>query len=81
MAAMTSVDKSFNLAQIAWNKGNKTYNTIPRQWSLFCVVLLYQEGFPIVPAIEFNHFCIVLDSVQAIFKMAANRILFCPNAN
>ena len=81
MAAMTSVDKSFNLAQIAWNKRNKTYNTIPRQWSLFCVVLLYQEGFPIVPAIEFNHFCIVLDSVQAIFKMAANRILFCPNAN
>ena len=81
MAAMTSVDKSFNPAQIAWNKRNKTHNTIPRQWSLFCVVLLYQEGFAIVPAIEFNQFCIVLDSVQATFKMADNRLLFCPHAN
>ena len=81
IAAMTSVDKSFNPVQIAWNKRNKTHNTIPRQWSLFCVVLLYQEGFAIVPAIEFNQFCIVLDSVQATFKMAANRILFCPHAN
>ena len=81
IAAMTSVDKSFNPAQIAWNKRNKTHNTIPRQWSFFYVVLLYQEGFAIVPAIEFNQFCIVLDSVQATFKMAANRILFCPHAN
>ena len=81
IAAMTSVDKSFNPAQIAWNKRNKTHNTIPRQWSLFCVVLLYQEGFAIVPAIEFNQFCIVSDSVQATFKMAANRILFCPHNN
>ena len=63
MAAMTSVDKSFNPAQIAWNKRRKTNNTIPRQWSLFCVVLLYQESFLIVPT---NQFCIVLDSVQRL---------------
>ena len=43
MAAITSVEKRFNPAQITSNKRNKKNNTIPRQWSLFCVVPLYRR--------------------------------------
>ena len=68
MAAMTSVDKSFNPAQIAWNKRNKTHNTIPRQWSLFCVVLLYQEGFAIVPAIDSTNFVLFWTQFKLLSK-------------
>ena len=42
-----------------WKQRTAIHNTLPRQWSFFCVVLLYQEGFSIVSSVEFNRFCIV----------------------
>ena len=41
----------FISTQVTCNKRNKIHNKTPRQWSLFCVVLFYQEGFSIVTAI------------------------------
>ena len=50
----------FILVEMTWNKRNEIHYTILRQWSVFCVVQWYQEGFSIVLSIEFNRLCIVL---------------------
>ena len=54
--------------QRSCNKRSKIHNKALRQWWLFCVVPLYQEGFSIVTAIWFSQVFIVLGSVRALFK-------------